>query len=70
MGNLKETQEAYFGSEEKVIVEKDKMGLVQALGILNCLRDMYSQCDDVQEAFQALYEWIGNIMILLHKLGW
>lgn len=38
----KETQEAYCSREnpaEKVILEKDKMGLVQAIKILCSLRD-------------------------------
>lgn len=70
MGKYEETQEAYFGQEEKVIVEKDKMGLVHAMLILDQLRDMYSECEDIQEAFRAVFEWIGGITILLHKLGW
>ncbi len=69
MGKLEETQEAYYGPEEKVIVEKDRMGLVQALGILHSLRDGLSSCGEIQEAFQVVFEWIDNMVILLHELG-
>lgn len=69
MGRLEETQEAYYGQEEKVIVEKDKMGLVQALTILHSLRDGLSSCGEIQEAFNVVFEWIDNMVILLHGFG-
>ncbi len=70
MGKLEETQKAYLEQEEKVIVEKDRMSLPHALMILHQLHGRVFLGENVEEAFQALYEWIGNIMILLHKLGW
>lgn len=69
MGKLEETQEAYYGQEEKVIVEKDKMGLVQALGILHSLRDSLSSCGEIHEAFQVVFEWIDNMILFLKKFG-
>lgn len=48
MGKWKETQEAYCSREnpaEKVILKKDKMGLVQAIKILCSLRDGLSFCE-------------------------
>lgn len=67
MGKLEETQKAYFGQEEKVIVEKNKMGLVQALLILNSLKDLHSASDDIQEAFQVVFAFIDEMNILLEK---
>lgn len=75
MGKWKETQEAYCSREnpeEKAIPEKDKMGLVQALAILHSLRDGFSQCKEMQEAceaFNVIFEWIDNAVILFEKLG-
>ena len=75
MGKWGETEEAYHGwenPEEKVIPEKDKMGLVQALTILHSLRDGFSQCKEMQEvceAFGTVFEWIDNAVVLFAKLG-
>lgn len=76
MGKWEETQEAYYGrenpAEEKVIPEKNKMGLVQALTILHSLRDGFSSCKEMQEvceAFETIFEWIDNAVILFAKLG-
>lgn len=54
--------------DEKVIVEKDRMGLVQALGILHNLRDL-STDEYILEAFQVVFEWIDNMVLLLKKFG-
>lgn len=76
MGKWEETQEAYHGREEtpeeKVIPEKNEMGLVQALTILHSLRDGFSSCkemDGVSEAFNVVFEWIDNAVILFKKFG-
>lgn len=76
MGKWEDTQEAYHSqvevSEEKVIPQKDKMGLVQALTILHSLRDGFSSCKEMQEvceAFETIFEWIDNAVILFAKLG-
>lgn len=75
MGKLEETMEAYFGQssaddlQEKVILEKDKMSLPHALIILHkfCDRNIFGQ--NVEEAFQVVFEWIDNMAILLKKSG-
>lgn len=54
--------------DEKVIVENDRMGLVQALGILHNLRDL-STDEYILEAFQVVFEWIDNAVILFMKFG-
>lgn len=64
MGNWEATKEAYQIREgEKIIPEKDKMGLVQALDILHNLRDALESCEDVREAFNTVFEWIDNAVI-------
>lgn len=68
MGKYEETQEAYFGKDEKVIVKRDRMCLARALIILHSLRDMYSECEDIQQAFRAVFEFIDDMAILLEKL--
>lgn len=69
MGRSEDTQEAYYGQEEKVIPERNRMGLVQALTILHSLRDGLSSCDDVVEAFNVVFEWIDNAIIFFKKFG-
>lgn len=73
MGKWEETQEAYYSREnppeEKVIPEKNKMGLVQALTILHSLRDAYGSCEDIREAFNVVFEWIDNAVIFFKKFG-
>lgn len=70
MGNWEATKEAYQIREgEKIIPEKDKMGLVQALKILHGLREAYESCEDVREAFDTVFGWIDNAVILFKRWG-
>ncbi len=75
MGKLEETQEAYFGKssaddlQEKVIVERDRMCLVQALIILHVLSRLHTPGGEIQEAFQVVFEFIDDMAILLKKSG-
>lgn len=69
MGKLKETQEAYFGQEEKVIVERDRICLAQALIILHGFYDRNIFGQNVEEAFQVVFEFIDDMAILLKKSG-
>lgn len=55
--------------EEKVIPERDRMGLVQALTILHRLRDILGEYNDYAEALQVIFEWIDNMVLLLKKIG-
>lgn len=51
--------------------ETDRMGLVQALDILHKIRDSL-ECLEMSEcvdAFNVVFEWIDNIVILLDKIG-
>lgn len=65
MGKLEETQEAYYGQDEKVIVEKDKMSLPHALMILHGLLDRMYFGENVEEAFQVVFEFIDNMALLI-----
>lgn len=65
MGKLEETQEAYYGQEEKVIVEKDRMSFPHALMILHRFRDRNFFGENVEEAFQVVFEWIDNMALLI-----
>lgn len=53
---------------ENVMVEKDRMGLVQALIVLHTLRDMVAD-DHIREAFNVVFEWIDNAVLLFKKFG-
>ncbi len=53
---------------ENVMVEKDRMGLVQALTVLHTLRDI-STDDYIREAFNVVFEWIDNAVLLFKKFG-
>lgn len=70
MGKWEETKEAYgIREDEKIIPEKNRMGLVQALKILHSLREAYESCEDVTEAFDTVFGWIDNAVILIKKYG-
>lgn len=73
MGKWNDTKEAYYcmEKEEKVIPEKDRPGFVQSLGKLHELRDILEKLglDDYVIAFNRVFEWIDEIVILLDKLG-
>lgn len=54
----------------KVIPERDRMGLSQALCILHKLRDICSgDNNDLAEALDVIFEWIDNMVLLLSKFG-
>lgn len=62
------------GGNRDLFGEVDRMGLVQALGILHQLRDIYAGQEgeaarNCTEAFQAVFQWIDDMMILLEKTG-
>lgn len=72
MGKLEETEAAYFDKKEKLMPERDKMGLVQALTILHHFRDLQKSFgleSDLADALDTIFEWIDNADLLLHKLG-
>lgn len=54
--------------DEKVMTERNRMGLVQALTVLHNLRDI-SGDDYIVEAFNVVFEWIDNVVILLKRFG-
>ena len=58
--------------EEKVINEKNSMGLVHALDILHKLRDLFETLEgfeDVVEAFNKVFGWVDEMVLLLNKIG-
>lgn len=61
MGKYEETQ------EEKVIMEKDKIGLAQALIILHEFRDRNILGQNVEEAFQVVFGFIDEMAILFRS---
>lgn len=60
--------------KENVIPEKNRMGLVQALMILHKVRKIDKLLEQIGieqcgEAFDVVFEWIDNMVLLLHKIG-
>ena len=72
MENLKKPEVSSYDKEEKVIPERDKMGLVQALTILHHFRDL-QKCMGLQselaDALDVIFEWVDNAVLLFHKLA-
>lgn len=62
------TQKTDCGQDEKVIVEKDRMGLAQALITLHQLLGRVYLGENVEEAFQVVFEFIDDMAILLEKI--
>ncbi len=76
MGKWKETEEVYCMDEgKKVIPERDRMSLVNALIYLHMLRDILSDAkggfrelyDEYVAAFNRVFEWIDDVSLLLGK---
>lgn len=58
--------------EEKIIPERNRMGLVQALTILHHYRDnnVYNLFNpEFADALDTIFEWIDNMVLLLKKIG-
>lgn len=58
--------------EEKIIPERNRMGLVQALTILHYYRDnnVYNLFNpEFADALDTIFEWIDNMVLLLKKIG-
>lgn len=56
-----------MGNEEKIIPEKDRLGIVQALGKVHELRDLLEQMgfDDYVTALNRVLEWLNEIALIL-----
>lgn len=54
--------------DENVMVEKDRMGLVQALQVLHTLRDL-STDEYIKEAFNTVFRWVDEMVMFLKKFG-
>ena len=58
--------------KEKIIEEKNPVGLVQALDILRKLRDLFDTLEgfeDVVGAFDTVFGWVDGACLLLNKIG-
>lgn len=58
--------------EEKVIPENNCCtGLVQSLDRLHKMRDMAESLElyEYVEAFNVVFRWVDEMVVLLHKLG-
>lgn len=53
---------------EKVIEERNRIGLAQALIILHALRDIYDD-DLIKDSFDVVFEWIDGIVLFLKRVG-
>ena len=51
--------------------EKERMSFVHALQVLHNVRDSLKglEMSECVEAFDVIFEWIDNVVILLNKLG-
>lgn len=58
--------------KENAMEEKNPMGLVQALDILHKLRDLFDTLEgfeDVVDAFNKVFGFVDEMVILLNKIG-
>lgn len=73
MGKWKETEEVYcMDKEEKMIPETNCCtGFVQSLDRLHKMRDIAESLElhEYVEAFNVVFRWIDEMVVLLHKLG-
>ena len=69
MDNKKDNVPVCHAPEEKVIPERNRMGLVQALTILHKLRDICAGESDLVDALDTVFVWIDEMVLLLNKFG-
>ncbi|MBD5516091.1 MAG: hypothetical protein HDR06_15980 [Lachnospiraceae bacterium] len=65
---------ASFAKGENIIPEKNRMSLVHALMILHKVRRVEKLMEQIGieqcgEAFDVVFEWIDNVVILLNRIG-
>ena len=65
---------ASSAKRENIIPEKNRMSLVHALMILHKVRKVEKLMEQIGieqsgEAFDVVFEWIDNVVLLLNKIG-
>lgn len=72
MDHRNHKEAAITEKEEKVIPQRDKMGLVHALTILHHFRDIQRSLgmeSELAYALDVIFEWIDNAVLLFYKFG-
>lgn len=65
MGNLEATDAAYFGKEEKVIHEKNRMDLVHALITLQGVRKVIKDDGEIAQALDTVFIQLDEMNLML-----
>ena len=68
MGKLEATEAAYFGKEEKVIQEKNRMDLVHALIILQGVRKVIKDDGEIAQALDTVFIQLDEMNLMLDRI--
>ena len=68
MGNLEATEAAYFGKEEKVIQERNRMDLVHALIVLRGVRNIIKDDGEIAQALDTVFIQLDEMNLMLDRI--
>lgn len=68
MGNLQATEAAYFGKEEKVMQERNRMDLVHALIILRGVRNVIRDEGEIAQALDTVFIQLDEMNLMLDRI--
>lgn len=68
MGKLEATDTAYFGKEEKVMQERNRMDLVHALIILQGVRKVIKDDGEIAQALDTVFIQLDEMNLMLDKI--
>lgn len=68
MGNMEATEAAYFGKEEKVIQERNRMDLVRALIILRGVRNVIKDDGEIAQALDTVFIQLDEMNLMLDRI--
>lgn len=69
MGNLEAAEAAYFGKEEKVMQEKNRMDLVHALLVLRGVRNVIKDDGEIARALDTVFIQLDEMNLMLDRIG-
>lgn len=68
MGNLEAAEAAYFGKEEKVMQEKNRMDLVHALLVLRGVRNVIKDDGEIAQALDTVFIQLDEMNLMLDRI--
>ena len=68
MGKMEAAEDAYFGKEEKVMQERNRMDLVHALIILQGVRKVIKDDGEIAQALDTVFIQLDEMNMMLDRI--